>query len=345
MLRIAIAGSGGLARIFAHYISESRHPFIILSRKPQPELEALDYQVAVVDYDSQEDLRFTLRGIDLVISTIPGSAQLNLMDAAAYSSVRRFIPAEFEGSPRRRTRKDPLDRGKAAVLDRLRHWAHHPRHPMACTVFCCGVFYERFARGGLISLGIGTSTGVSVQGSYLMDIEASTAEVVEEDREGNPIHLNLTSMYDVARFLVAALDLSLDSWPQEFRMSGERRTVGEVLQWAEAVKGGALFTTEVIQARDLPAHLEHAAYYQDYAKVERIQELIATEQGRYDFTPNLNALVDVVPTKFWDWLRTHWGTESETKLPEETRNIEETKTIEETKNTEDRPGSGPLSIV
>lgn len=32
MMRIAIAGSGGLARIFAAHISETAHQFIILSR-------------------------------------------------------------------------------------------------------------------------------------------------------------------------------------------------------------------------------------------------------------------------------------------------------------------------
>lgn len=64
----------------------------------------------------------------------------------------------------------------------------------------------------------------------------------------------------------------------------------------------------MIQARDLPAHLEHATYYQDLAKVGRVQELIATEQRRYDYTTaNLNALVNVVPTNFWEWLRGHWG--------------------------------------
>jgi hypothetical protein len=33
MMRIAIAGSGGLARIFANYINATVHPFIILSRQ------------------------------------------------------------------------------------------------------------------------------------------------------------------------------------------------------------------------------------------------------------------------------------------------------------------------
>jgi len=71
---------------------------------------------------------------------------------------------------------------------------------------------------------------------------------------------------------------------------------------------GTPFETDVIQARDLTTHLDHASYYQDYSKVARIQELIATEQRRYDFTqPNLNALVNVVPTSFWNWLHSVWG--------------------------------------
>lgn len=61
-------------------------------------------------------------------------------------------------------------------------------------------------------------------------------------------------------------------------------------------------------SRDLQAHLDHATFYQDYAKLGRIQELMATEQRRYDFeAPNLNAMVDVTPISFWDWLRNEWG--------------------------------------
>jgi hypothetical protein len=71
---------------------------------------------------------------------------------------------------------------------------------------------------------------------------------------------------------------------------------------------GALFSTEVIQARHLNTHLEHAMYYQDYAKAAHIQELKATEQRRYDFTqPNLNGLVNVVPETFGNWLQNHWS--------------------------------------
>ena len=33
MMRIAIAGAGGLARVFAHYIHETAHQVVILSRQ------------------------------------------------------------------------------------------------------------------------------------------------------------------------------------------------------------------------------------------------------------------------------------------------------------------------
>jgi len=207
-----------------------------LTSQARPQLAALGYQTIVVNYNDQSDLQFTLKGVDLVISTVSGSPQINLIDAAAASNVRRFVPAEFEGPPGRRPTNDPLDRGRAGALERLRYWSHQ-RRPMRSTIFSCGVFYERFARGGLAEMGIGLSTGVSYQGSYLMDIGAGTAEIVESTTAGQPTTISMISVNDVGRFLVAAIALDPQTWPGEFRMQGDRRTVTEVLQWAEAVRG------------------------------------------------------------------------------------------------------------
>jgi len=72
-----------------------------------------------------------------------------------------------------------------------------------------------------------------------------------------------------------------------------------------------LFSTDIIEARHLQAHLDTAIYYQDVDKINRIQELMATEQRRYDFErPNLNALVNIVPESFYDWLNTRWAAPS-----------------------------------
>jgi len=71
-----------------------------------------------------------------------------------------------------------------------------------------------------------------------MDVAAGTAQVVEFRADGTPVHVTMTSVYDVARFVVAAVEeLDLDSWPAEFRLSGDRRTVTEIVQWAESVRG------------------------------------------------------------------------------------------------------------
>ncbi|TVY83721.1 hypothetical protein LSUE1_G003385 [Lachnellula suecica] len=300
----------GLARVFAQCLNDTSHPFLILSRRDQPELTARGYQVAVVDYDSQDDLRYTLRGMDLVISTVMGLPQIDLIDASAHAGVRRFVPAEFEGPPARRASNDPLDFGRKAAIDRLRHWSNHHRHQMKFTIFSCGVFYERFARGGLAAYDIGgsTLTGIHNDGGYLMNMRMGTAEVVERTTSGQPLYACLTSVHDVGRFIVAALDLGYQTWPAEFRMFGERMSITQILQWGAAVRGMEMFSTDVIEPQDLEAHLEHATYYQDYPKIRRIQELIATERRRYDFTaPNLNPLVHVTPVSFWNWLSAEWG--------------------------------------
>jgi len=108
---------------------------------------------------------------------------------------------------------------------------------MDFTVFTCGIFYERFARGGLGSFDIGANSNVFYQGSYLMDVENGTAEVVEQHADGRPVHVAMTSVNDVARFVVAALELNIDDWPDEFKMSGDRISVAQIVQWAESVRG------------------------------------------------------------------------------------------------------------
>lgn len=90
-------------------------------------------------------------------------------------------------------------------------------------------------------MGIGTSSNVYYQGTYLMDVELSTAKVVENMANGRPIYVSMMSVHDVCRFLVAALEIGVGNWPEEWTMVGERRTVNEILRWAEGVKGGGVY--------------------------------------------------------------------------------------------------------
>ncbi len=195
----------------------------------------------MVDYQNVRNLRYTLQGVDLLISTIGGNEQLNLIDAARSAEVRVFVPSEFEGAlGHRPTSDDQLDRGTASVMEQLQRWAQSRTHHMAYTVFSCGILYERLGPGGLATynMGHGQLGGIPIQGDYLVDVENGTAEIVETNSQGRPVQVSLTSVYDVARFVAAAIDLGLQSWPREFKMRGDQLTTREIVTACSDVRGG-----------------------------------------------------------------------------------------------------------
>lgn len=212
-----------------------------------------------MNFADVEELRYALQGVDLVISTIPGQSQHNLIDAAHLARVRTFVPSEFEGALARRppTTNDPLDRGSAQALDRLRqlaqpqnhqHHHHQQQHPhtqqspspwpMSFTVFSCGVLYERMAPGGLASFNIGAGQTLTGQGDYLADVGNATAEFVESNAQGGRALVTMTSVFDVARFVAAAVEIGPERWPRELRMRGDQLSVRDIVGTAINVRGG-----------------------------------------------------------------------------------------------------------
>lgn len=186
-----------------------------------------------------ETLKFILQGVDLVISTICGTPQVNLIDAARRARVRCFVPSEFEGALNHRPGdNDPLDRGSSTALDFLRRWSTSASHPMKFTVFSCGLFYERLAPGGLAAYNMGYSSNVQGEGDYLVNLRLGTAEIPEVNAQGRSVHIAMTSVYDVARFVAAAIELGLDSWPREFKMRGASMTTKHLVEICEEVRGG-----------------------------------------------------------------------------------------------------------
>lgn len=135
-------------------------------------LTARGFQVVVVDYDDADNLRYALRGIDTIVSTVTGPNQVQLIKAAVSARVRRFAPAEFEGPPQLRPPNDPLDRQRSIALSWLRHYRKNIEH----TVFICGIFYERFQPGGLPRALIGHNTGYHGEGAYIFDCASMSAE-------------------------------------------------------------------------------------------------------------------------------------------------------------------------
>ncbi len=191
----------------------------------------------MVDFNNVEELRYTLQGVDVLISTIANSEQLNLIDAARRARVRLFVPSEFEGALAHRPANDPLDRGSQAALELLQRWSQSRSHHMQYTVFSCGIFMERFGPGGLQSYNIGAGSGLQSADDYLINIESATAEIIETNGQGRPTQVTLTSAYDVARFVAAAIEMGPGSWPREFRMRGDQMSVRDLVAICSDVRG------------------------------------------------------------------------------------------------------------
>ncbi|KAI1389760.1 NAD(P)-binding protein [Hypoxylon trugodes] len=310
MMRIAIAGAGGFASLLVQELSRSAYAILVLSTREHPEFEEnYDCQVAVVDYTSLERLQFTLQGIDLVISTISGAEQLNLIDAARRARVRCFVPSEFEGaiSHRPAAGTDPFDNGSSTALAQLQHWSSSRQYPMKFTVFSCGIFYERFAPGGLQAYDMGLTCRIRNQGDYMVDVGQGTAEVPETNPQGRPVQITMTSAVDVARFVAAAVELGIDEWPNEYRMRGTRMTAQRLHEICSEVRGVEF----QVVTRPYDQILQWLRYYEqvgDETRWHSMQHLLQTANGRYTFgDTNLNNDVPVQPTNFRQWLYETWG--------------------------------------
>ncbi|MCJ1287413.1 hypothetical protein MMC26_006762 [Xylographa opegraphella] len=301
-MRIAIAGSNSLAHWVAHFLAdEGRHQFILLSRTAKPPLTARGWQVIIVNYGNQGNLIFNLAGIDVVVSTVTGNAQLALIDAALKAGVERFIPAEYGGSLTRRMPIDPLDRGQSVAISRLRQYESQG---MAHTVFACGVLYERFCPGGLRLANVGQSSGASEEGDYIVNIRSMRAQV-PYDASGRPAMISMTAARDVGHFIVAALDLP--QRPREFRMRGDRMNASDLVRVAEVMRGTD-FERAQHNSATLSDRLTLARTSHNEQETTRVHLLMATGEGRFDFDDaNLNSLVDFTPVRFQDWLHTVWA--------------------------------------
>ncbi|KAI0179147.1 NAD(P)-binding protein [Hypoxylon sp. FL1284] len=311
MMRIAIAGAGGFASLLAQELSQSAYAMIVLSTREHPEFEEhYDCQVAVVDYTNLETLQFALQGVDLVISTISGAEQLNLIDAARRARVRCFVPSEFEGALNHRppTGTDPFDNDSSAALAQLRDWSSSSRnHPMKYTVFSCGIFYERFAPNGLQAYDMGITCRIRNQGDYLVDVGQGTAEIPQTNPQGRPVQVVMTSAVDVARFVAAAVELGIDTWPREFKMRGARMTTQRLQEICSDVRG-IQFNVITRPYDEIEQWLRYYQQTQDEPRWYSMQHILQTANGRYNFSEaNLNEAVDIQPTSFRQWLWSVWG--------------------------------------
>ncbi|KAF1836309.1 NAD(P)-binding protein [Decorospora gaudefroyi] len=304
-MRVAIAGTCGLALLIAREINESTsHQLVILSRTHQTSLIASGYNCQAVDYNNPASLQHALLGVDTVISTVMGSPQLRLIEAAVQCRVRRFAPAEFEGQPGLRGQNGLLDRGRNSALALLQYY----RSNIQSTVFVCGILYERFSVNGIMSHRIGVNTGYGNEGDFIVDARQMTSMAPIYDSAHNPSWICLTSAYDVAQFVVRAVDMP--TWPSEMSMCGERMTVNALVELIRACRNRPWASIDYQDPGNLEYQMTMAQLGGDTAGQRRLALLLATAEGRYDFVvpAYLNSIYpDVHVTRFRDWFLRNWA--------------------------------------
>ncbi|KAI5793171.1 hypothetical protein EDC01DRAFT_88042 [Geopyxis carbonaria] len=314
-MKIAIAGTGGLAQNIAQAALDEGYEVILLSRNEQPDL--LPLEVVQVDYSVHVKLHRALLNVHTLISTISHSEpQLALIDACLTAGVLRFVPAEFEGDLDSRPLaavKDPdspfSHRDRFDVLDRLRE----ERHRIESTIFVCGLFYERFAPGGLKGSGICASEGfMKNEADYLLNYRNATipalpmsSKTKKDNGDQHEVIACFTAAKDVGKFVAKAL--GMEKWPAQLRCYGERMRLLDVIEIAEKVKGKKFSATEVTWDH-LHDQLFEAEDGKKWDQVMQIDSLMATHRGEFDFTdPDLNkAFPEVKPVTLEDWLTDAW---------------------------------------
>ncbi|KAI9042144.1 NAD(P)-binding protein [Aspergillus affinis] len=262
MVNVAIAGgTGGVGQTIVEVMEVSPHQSFILSRQSSSSPE----KTIKVDYSNIDDLAQLLEqhNIHTVISAfaIEGDslamAQRNLIQAAAKSkTTKRFIPSGYAiVYPPAAVEVLPQLKDHFLALDQLRESS------LEWTIFYNSIFLDYFSTPAMK-----TNLKPNV---FVIDI-ANKIAVIPGD--GNT-PVTFTYTYDLARFIVAALDL--EKWEEESRVVGDELTWNQFVALAEESRG--------------------AKFDVCYDDVEKLKRFEITE------LPGHQALYDYFPKKAFQW--------------------------------------------
>jgi hypothetical protein len=190
-------------------------------------------------------------------------------------------------------------------------------------------YAPRFHPKGLTHFNIGFRADAPGPNEFLVDLETSmVAEYLLKNSRGKTVRVCLTSVYDLAKFIVAAIEHGPGNWPREFTLRGDRLSVEDLVKSCSYVANSmcASLPSRCSQLT-IPATLEHRVleyteiqplldYYRQTHDARRVcvmQELLDVADGRYDFsTASLNEVVtrsrslDVQPMTFLQWFSSIW---------------------------------------
>jgi len=308
MVTVALSGatSGfGLTVLRTFAANPGPHTLVLLSRTPQPEWTAKGVDVRPVDYTSRTSLVQALQGVHTVLSMIGASpeamrdSQLALVAAAKEAGVRRFAPSEYVGAGGG-YRDIDLYAGKGEV------WEAVKASGMQYTRFACGIFMSIFATGTPkpvteVGRAEGAESGEeeALAGlrpwSFMFNMLRGTADLPGD----GSAKFAVTDTRDVARFVIAALDL--DVWPAELGMRGSLLSFDEAVAIVGRVQGRKFLVRE-----NSVAELEAGCEVPEKRFYNQVRLALVNEWGVVGDDLN-RAFPDIRPVTVEDFVEKWWS--------------------------------------
>lgn len=292
MVHVALAGaSSGFGRtLLTHLLKQKKHQITVLSRSENPSLSTLGVTVKPVDYASIPSLTSALQGVHTVIITLASydhtfaTSQLNLLEAAKETGVKRFAPSEYAHL---HYNSIDLYQPKKVVWDAVQ------QSGLEYTKFACGLFMN------CLSTGTPKGETEALAGlrpwNFIINMKAGTADV---PGDGNA-KMAVTEINDVCRFIVASLDL--DYWDEESGIVGESLSCNEIIETVEKVTG-----RKVLMKYNSMEEMERGATEPGRRFYEQVRMAIA--RGEFVVTPSLNeTLPQTKPVTVESYLDRWWG--------------------------------------
>ncbi|KAE8381935.1 hypothetical protein BDV26DRAFT_278354 [Aspergillus bertholletiae] len=305
MVNVAVAGgTGDVGRTILEILQAStKYQAFVLSRKPS----AVIPNNLVADYNNIDQLVSVLEKnkIHTVICALSvegdslAKSQLNLIQAATQSQVtKRFIASGYAiPYPQEALGVLPQLKGYFDGLEQLRNSG------LEWTVFHIGMFMDYFATPALKSY---LKPHVAA-----FDIENKVAAI---PGDGN-VPVTLTYSFDMARFLVASLDL--EHWEEESRVVGDEVTWNEFLALAEEARGSKfevcyddIDKLRRFEITELPVH---KTFYDRFPKeafqffTSIFERFTAEGNSHISKAGSLNErFPDIKPLSVMEMLNTYW---------------------------------------
>ncbi|EXJ84087.1 hypothetical protein A1O3_04754 [Capronia epimyces CBS 606.96] len=215
MTRVAIAGSGDVARYFTEELVRAGHEVVILMRSHKPQSTGPGTSQFVTDY-SLESVSKAIVDCDVLISTILDysmdlvDVHLTLIEACKKSpKCKRFIPSEYGADLERHPDQPAFYYANHEPVRK----ALRDQTEIEWTLVCVGWLMDYIvpSRNRYLK---------DIGGAFPIDLGSGTAEIPGP----GDLPFNLTAARDVAKAIAALVSAPAQSWETLTFVSGDQTT-------------------------------------------------------------------------------------------------------------------------